>query len=303
MIEMRLRTRIPDSELDGKIGKILGPADYNALLTGPARVLKPNGQPLVVYLPGVLRQHTQNPDTYEILHALRSSRTENRGSASGSERVKSGSGNKTRALPVPSAIAGAFDAAGHHKYCRLTAWTGQNLPQWQALAPLLRDVSLEFARHVPDRFAVQMKAVSQTPPEWSVPGTPFSTVTVNNTYPTGVHQDAGDLATGFSTLTCFRRGTYSGGVFVFPRWRIALDMQDGDLALIDAHEWHGNTPIVCACGQRRNGWCETCKAERISTVAYFREKLTLCGTLDQETAKAMALADARSAKGMVVTDG
>ena len=253
-------------------------------------------QPLVIYLPGALATTVNTPGIYDTLHSLKNIRTDNRGLASGSKRLKETSGTATRALLVPSSIIGAMDSAGRQRYCRLTAWTGQNLPQWQNLQPLLKAIAGEFETHLPDRYAVQMRHVQATFPEWVVPGTPFTTVTVNNTYPTGTHQDAGDLEEGFSTLACLRKGTYTGGHLVFPRYRVALDMHHGDLALIDAHEWHGNTDITCACGERRNGMCGTCGAERISLVAYFRANMTRCGTADEEFTKAAARADARTRK-------
>lgn len=48
--------------------------------------------------------------------------------------------------------------------CRLTAWTGRNLPQWETLHPLLRAIAAEYKRHVPDRFANQMRYVAETEP-------------------------------------------------------------------------------------------------------------------------------------------
>lgn len=65
-----------------------------------------------------------------------------------------------------------------------------------------------------------------------------------------------------------------------------MDLQDGDLILMDAHEWHANEDIICACGERRFGLCDECGAERISTVAYFRSNMVGCGTADEEAAKA-----------------
>jgi hypothetical protein len=296
MIEARLRSRISQTELESKVGKILGDQDYNLLLTGPTRILKPNGRPLLVYLPGALLTEADTPAIYDTLHSLKGIRTENRGAASGSRRIASGSGNKSRALPVPSSIIGAFDNAGHHKYCRLTAWTGANLPQWQQLHPLFQRIATHFATHLPDRYAVQLEQAQATYPEWVIPGTPFTTITVNNTYPTGVHLDAGDLEEGFSTLACLRKGTYTGGAFVFPKYRVGLDMRHGDLVLIDAHEYHGNTPIICACGERRNGPCDRCGAERISVVSYFRKNMIKCGTYPEESTKAMAATEARNRK-------
>ena len=81
----------------------------------------------------------------------------------------------------------------------------------------------------PERFAEQMKHIRRTHPEWVIAGTPFTTVTVNNTYSTGVHKDQGDLEEGFSTLVVFREGHYEGGWLCFPEYRLGVDMQDCDL--------------------------------------------------------------------------
>ena len=88
MISIRVRSRIPKQELDEKIGQVLGPDSYNVLLTGPARVFMPDGRPLCVYLPGAM-QGTATPAQYEILHGLRSDKTNNRGLASGSRATSS----------------------------------------------------------------------------------------------------------------------------------------------------------------------------------------------------------------------
>jgi hypothetical protein len=288
VLELRLRTKVPATELDRKVGKILGPEDYNVFLTGPARVLLPSGRPLCVYLPGVLRDVVDSGRTYEVLHGLRTQTSNNRGIASGGPRFTVRHSDRSYARKVASSVVGAVDPMGQQKYCRLTAWTGAHLPEWQALQPLLQEVARQQALHVPDRAAAQRKVAESTDPAWVVPGTPFSTVTVNNTYPTGVHTDKGDLDEGFSTIACLRRGSYTGGHLVFPEYRVAADMQHGDLMLMDAHQWHGNTALVCACGREPNGCCPDCGAERISVVSYFRTKVASCGTPEEELRKADA---------------
>ncbi len=40
LTEIRVRTKIPESEMEQKVGKILAESDYNVRLTGPARVLE-----------------------------------------------------------------------------------------------------------------------------------------------------------------------------------------------------------------------------------------------------------------------
>ena len=286
MIELRVRTRLSKAELEPKQGMVLGPRDYDVLLTGAAKVVKPDGKPLCVYLPGVLDKWTQNDTIYGILHELRTLTTNNRGMSSGSGVARSPSG-KRYAPTTSSTIVGAFDPNSYRRYCRLTAWTGRNLPRWAELNPFLRAIADQLALHVPDRHRAQIEQVRRTQPAWIIEGTPFTTVTVNNTYPTGMHTDKGDLDAGFSTLACLRRGgPYTGGALLFPEYRVGVEMRDGDLLLMDAHEWHANTDIVCGCGRALFGLCQTCGAERISVVSYFRTAMVDCGDAPTEEERA-----------------
>lgn len=293
MLDIRVRNRADQEELAAKAGKVLGPRDLAAVLTGPATVRKPDGRPLCIYLPGAIAEFASDPAIYEVLHSLKGLRTDNRGLASGGERVRYGQQLTDRARRVASPTLGALEGRSFGMACRLTGWTGQHLPEWQRLHPLLASIAVAMEQHVPDRYAAQAAQAAATHPDWVVPGTPFSTVTVNNTYATGVHKDTGDLEAGFSTLAVMRRGAYTGGVLTFPEWRVGVDMQDGDLLLMDAHDWHGNTQLACEHGPL-NGTCDECGAERISVVCYFREKLTGCGSPAAETARAQAVAERRN---------
>lgn len=283
LIEFRLRTVIPDSELEAKVGKVLTLTDINMVLTGPAKVVKPDGKPLCIYLPGHLREFADDDSTYRVLHSLRNIRTDNRGLASGSQRVRRGEEKRTRSALVRSTIVGAFDPGGPKQFCRLTAWTGKETEKYKIIWPMLQSMSAAMKLYVPERWEQQSRKVNATNASWVIPDTVFSTVTVNNTYPTGVHTDKGDLAAGFSTLACVRKGEYSGGTFCFPRYRVGVDMKHGDLLLLDAHEYHGNTQIVPKSED----------AERISVVAYYRENMTSCGSPDEEYAKATEYAEKR----------
>lgn len=259
---------------------------------------------------------------YPTLHDLRRFETDNRGLAAGTGRVPGrvtgkvskaytvdpNAPRRTRSQPVASMIAGAFDPSPSKQYCRLTAWTGRETDAFDGLRPLFRGIGDAFAAEVPDRFQSQMAFVRRTPEDWVVPGTPFTTITINNSYPTGVHTDKGDLDAGFSNLTTLRRGSYSGGVFVFAEYRVGVDMQDGDLLLMDAHEWHGNTAMTCNdCGQRMGPPSpidahEACEAERISIVCYYRTKMAECGTAEEEAQRAAAHAEHRIAMGAAAVE-
>lgn len=297
MIDLRLRTKVSSEEMELKIGKCLGHEDYNMLLTGPTRIRKPDGRPLCVYVPGALRDALDAPGVYEVLHRMDEEivRTSNRGTASGAPYFKSHQARRY-SRKVASATIGAVDPQGQQKYCRLTAWTGKNLPSWELLHPVLRTVAGEFERHVPDRYAAQAAYAAEADPAWVVPGTPFTTITVNNTWPTGVHTDKGDLEAGFSTIACLRRGEYTGGQLIFPEYRVGVDLQHGDLLLMDAHDWHGNVVPVCACGREANGACKECGAERISLVSYFRTKIAKCGSPEEEYQRASAYRERNTMK-------
>lgn len=286
MLTERVESRL--ANVEGLKGRLPSDEAYDLLLDralGPARLVKADGRPLCVFLPGAMRGAVDAPGVYEALHGMRTRTSMNRGAASGTPRLKS---RQTRSYtrPIASTIAGAFERDNQRRYCRLTAWTGRNMPEWKLLRPVLYQVAVLLKAYVPDRYEAQQRQAEATDPAWVVKGTPFSTITVNNSYATGIHTDKGDLAAGFSTITCLRRGSYSGGRLVFPEYRVGVNLRHGDLILMDAHEWHGNTQLYCACGKPMNGVCRECAAERISVVAYFRERLTGCGTPAEEELKA-----------------
>lgn len=294
-IDLRLRSWVPDAELAAKVGKIVTERDYNVVLTGPVRLHHPRGPLMAVYLPGVLAGPLE--DAWPVLRGIRLM-TDNRGAASGTPRVQRGDQKRTRTRRVLSAVVGAVDpgpatgrASGRLPACRLTAWTGKHLPEWRSLRPVFASIAAMYAEHAPEQYARQAAVARATEPDWLIPGTPFTTVTVNNTYSTGVHQDAGDLPDGFSTLAVARRGAYTGGLLVLARWRVAVDMRDGDLLVFDAHEWHGNTDMRCPHqpGPLARPCPEGC--ERVSLVTYYRTKVQHCGTADTEAAKALTRAD------------
>ena len=278
LVEMRVRTKIPKTELDKKLGKVVTDTDFNVLLTGPTKVTSPSGEPLFIYLPKAIPQEILD-EHYDTLHEIsldsRNS-TDNRGMASGSQYIKI---NKVKkANKVKSTVVGYLDGSKKtHRfpYCRTTAWTGRSTDEFKSLYPMFQAVGKLFETYEPKRYAVQKKRADASDPSWVVPNTPYTTFTVNNTYPTGVHVDKGDLDKGFSCLAVWRRGKYAGGYLTLPEWRIAVDMKEGDLVLMDAHQWHGNTSMELLSPD----------AERISVVLYYRTEVLNCGSWDEEYAK------------------
>lgn len=293
VIEFRLRSKIDPDELEAKKGKRLTERDFNVLLTRACRVLRPDGKPIAIYLPKAISPELRE-QAWPVLHGFKGSYTSNRGYASGGERV-SAKGKRTYAMLIDSAIAGAFDRTGPKQFCRLTAFSGRETDRWQQMFPLLQRIGELMEKHVPDRWAAQMEEVGNTEPEWLIPGTPFTTITINNTYSTAVHTDKGDLDKGFSTLTVFRDGDFKGGHLVLPEYRVAVDMQDSDVLLMDAHEWHGNTDFDPKPDRDIHGKLTADPGfERISLVSYFRTAMTECGTATDEEERARVYAENRN---------
>ena len=118
MLEARIRNRLDPAQLENLDGKLPAPNCYDLLLTGPTRLLKPDGRPLAVYLPGVMTAEVDAAGVYEVLHSLwkEIGPTTNRGKASGTPRFQSHQ-NRSYSRKVPSAIIGAVDPAGQQKYC------------------------------------------------------------------------------------------------------------------------------------------------------------------------------------------
>ena len=180
----------------------------------------------------------------------------------------------TYANGVFSGIAGWYDRYPRIPYGRATSYTA-NQPEKFAMAfPFLQSLAKGFKDLLPWRYNNQMEAAKKLDQRFLVPGTPFTTITVNKTFRTAAHYDAGDLNEGLSNLLVLsNNGNYTGGYLIAPEYRVAVNVRPGDLLLINNHEvMHGNTPIVLGDEE----------AERVSLVCYFREKMLELGSKEYE---------------------
>jgi len=179
----------------------------------------------------------------------------------------------TYANPVFSGIAGWFDRYPRIPYGRATSYTQHNFDKFKLSFPFLQSLNAGFKELLPLRWSKQKEAADKIDSKFLVPETVFTTVTVNKTFRTACHRDAGDFSDGLSNLlTLSNDGRYTGGYLVFPEYRVAVNVRPGDLLLVNNHEIiHGNTPIECEEG-----------SERISLVCYLREKMLELGSYEYE---------------------
>ena len=291
MLTLTLAPALTDEQADALAGTLLDDSSYDRVISEDANVYKADGSPLIIFRRRVLHAEDCKAAYASLKDAAATS--DNRGMAGGTDFnqdtegiEKIGTRSKTRyrtqradgtlsktqrAKPVQSGIVGYFDRNARYPYCRLTAYNINDPERFKAALPLIKHVDRVFAENVPDRYAAQKAIVERTSPDFYISGTVFTTLTVNLNWQTAVHQDKGDYAPGFGVLTALRAGKFDGCYLVFPKYRIAADMQTGDVCLCDVHEWHGNSPL------RPRG-----TYERLSLVFYYRAAMVECGTAAEE---------------------
>lgn len=177
---------------------------------------------------------------------------------------------------VDSGIAGWFDRYPRIPYGRATSYTRDNFDKFKMSFPFLQRLSKGFGELLPQRYSAQMEAINKIDPKFVVPETPFTTITVNKTFRTAAHRDAGDYSDGLSNLLVLSNdGRFTGGYLILPEIKVAINVRPGDLLLINNHECiHANTPIVCEEG-----------SHRVSLVCYLREKMLDLGSYEYETTR------------------
>jgi len=180
----------------------------------------------------------------------------------------------TYANIVYSGIAGWFDRYPRIPYGRATSYTQNHYNKFKKSFPFLQSLDRGFSELLPTRHAAQREAANKIDSAFLIPKTVFTTITVNKTFRTAAHRDAGDFTEGLSNLLVLsNNGNYSGGYLILPEVRIAINVRPGDLLLVNNHEYiHGNTPIITHDEE----------AERISLVCYLREKMLELGSKEYE---------------------
>lgn len=290
---IQLFDKHPDSRMQALEGKRLSEGWEPTILARKRCRVEGAGKLLFDYLPGVVDDDLSDR-LWPILSPIKVP-TNQRATAAGSFRrptLKNASGG---ANPVLSATLGATegDAGGRNAYCRQTVFTKENTDLFgdPAIKEMFRTVESYASVYEFERYTAQRRYADQILPNWMINDTAWTTLTVNNNYATGIHVDSGDLDAGVSCLLVLRRGDYAGALLTFPQWEVGVDLQDGDLLLMDAHEWHANTPMVFHRDEIpiTDGLGDTEMVERygerVSVVFYLREGLVRCGTAAAEEAK------------------
>ena len=281
-------------------GVLLGEDSYDTLVTGEdVDVYKPDGSVLLKYRVGVIPRGVSRAAYQNLRDAA--SPTNNRGVAGGKidrnriapsyrdrELVISADGfnyspvlingkksKTTYSNEVNSGIVGYFDRYPRIPYCRQTAYSLKHSEKFRAAVPFFQEVSRVYEKEMPKAFERQKKIYDETSSDFKIPGSVYTTVTVNKNWQTAAHTDKGDYPEGFGCLAAFSLGKYRGAYLCFPAFRVAVDLQTSDVLLADVHEFHGNTPFKVSGPY-----------ERLSLVLYYREMMKDCGSAAYELERA-----------------
>jgi hypothetical protein len=280
-------------EIPNLAGSKLEESDVDTIVGGdePVDILRPDGGVIARYRPGWF-----SPELCaQVLPAARKAAkpTTNRGMAAGALSVsdvedknvgklsktrfrevkKDGTvSNTNRAIEVSSGVVGYFDRNARFPYCRQTSYMVSEAASWKLFLPFIKRADEGFREFMPERWAAQRDYVLRTAPDYVIPESTFTTVSVNRNFRTAVHKDAGDLDAGFGVMACIRNELFDGSFLCFPEYRVALRQTHGALTLADVHQWHGNTPFK----KMRAGY------ERLCFVFYYRQNMVHCLPMEQE---------------------
>jgi hypothetical protein len=280
---IKLKPIMSVEESDKKEGALLKQSDCKILITQDTDVYdEETGKCIAKFRKNVIPGSVQVAAYNSLLPAAKP--TNNRGNATKKEeggnasknRInKNGTMSKTTIADggaVNSGIVGYFDRNVRFPNCRLTAFNKKHFDKFKKAYPLIKLVDNFYKTLMPKEYKAQRSEADKTSQDFVIKDTAFTTVTVNKNWQTAVHKDAGDFKGGFGNLVAIRDGDYSGCHFVVVRWGVGFDLRNGDLLLVDVHQWHGNTPMI----KEQNN------ATRLSLVMYYRENMIHCDTMEKE---------------------
>ncbi len=154
-------------------------------------------------------------------------------------------------------IMGYMDSS-NFSLCRQTAMYRQHEKLFDASSVfVLQRLTKLFQKYCPKEYQAQLDFINRINPNMRLTKTCYTTVTVNRDFRTACHTDKGDYNSGLGNLLVFNVGDYTGGELLFPEYKLAVDIREGDCLFMDVHQHHCNNPIQ---GQGR-----------VSLVCYARE--------------------------------
>ena len=175
---------------------------------------------------------------------------------------------------VESSIIGFYDRYPRINYCRKTSWVLNNPKLWEKVKGYTYHLNDLYKVNCPNEYKQHTSITNKTSPDFLIPGTGFTTITLNRNFRTHYHRDAGNLQEGFAAMSYIKRGKFKGGELVFPNYRVGVKLKNYDIIVFKNTEIHGNTEII-----KSN---KDADYERITSVFFYRKNMIYCGTAEEE---------------------
>jgi len=193
-----------DAEVEALKGTFLFAPHYDRVIRDSTTVLKPDGSTLFTYVKDALPRSICEA-AFATFKDAPLGTTDARGLAAGGrpfQRLrKDGSRSATRrSKPLQSNVIGFLDRDPRNPYCRMTSFTRDNFAVFQAARPLVVEVNRLFRELAPERWQAQREFAERVSPDFVIPGTVFTSVTVNRSERTAAHMDAHDYRPGFGVM-------------------------------------------------------------------------------------------------------
>lgn len=265
-MNIKVAKKKTDEEMKRLENTFIKPSDIDTIIRDDATVYTEDGKLLLLFRKKKL---TGGQEFYDVISDyMKKHPSTNRGTASGS------TSKNTRDNPkIQTTITGYFDRwSPIHKYLfkkkgiktpievRETAFLADHPDEFQKMVPFIEQIDRLYKKYLPEYYEKQYKKAKET--HFKIADTSFTSTTINLNFTTTIHKDKGDDDEGYGNLATIQRGNYTGSETCFPQYGIGVDVREGDILLMDVHEWHANLPIQLEKG-----------AERMSVVCYLRRKL------------------------------
>lgn len=200
----------------------------------------------------------------------------------------------------PSNIAGFFDYPYSHssiKRCKASLFLTKYKEKWLSVLPYIEYINELYKNISPFLYKTQLEK-SLSIPEYVIPKTVFSTITMNYSWRSAIHLDKHNLKykDGAAILTIvednLNNNKYTGCYLGYPQFGFAIDVREGDILITNNQSgWHGNTEFYSKedihyqkpgfSNIKRFHWKEqdiknNWHYNRLSMVFYLREGLQNC---------------------------
>lgn len=168
---------------------------------------------------------------------------------------------------------------GRNPCCRACSWNRENPKQMKKILPLLEDMDNTFKQCHPEAYHKQKRFIDTIHKDYHLPKTNYTTIQINLSVQGAYHRDKGNAVDGFGCMSVLMKGRVYDWGLCLPEYRVLADLRDRDMIMFDSHLMHGNKKGY-GYGKMYEDY------NRISIVAYVRERLKQCMSMKQEVIRA-----------------